>query len=538
MSLASRIWQRLEKHPWLTMTLAVLAQTWFTLSNRALWFSDEVRYANAYQNLAERGKWMVLSLNGQPYPDKPPVYFWFLWLIDTLTPFDTPEVFFVGVACSGLLFLYAAYFLARTLQFDRSVSLASTLILLSTFLLAALFHYSRMDLMFAALIVASHACLYRAYTGEKQGCWPLVGLVLAGVATLVKGPLGFLFPLLTTGLFLAWRGECGKLFSRQTAVGLLAMLGVIAAWVVGVVIVEGPDFLLGTVLGQQIIERATHTFHHKEPFYWYLIAFPLAWMPWSLAVFAAPVRTLFSARAWADRFKARREAGPKAFLWIMFTATFLFLSSLSGKVLVYVLPMFPPLAILTANMILANEARARRLLLLTGLLWVVSGAGLLLLGDLIPVPVPIRGLGLCAGLLLLGGVLILTVRSKGPRTGLLTVAVLVTFWLYPVGLMVGPSLSDAMSPRRQALIMRDYADKGYAPFTGRVYSGIYTYYLGRDYPEYHKYSELMEAMAGHDKVILAIRDRHWEDVRDRLPEYHVIDRQSVAGLVYYLVIKG
>ena len=103
MTVLRSIWTRLENHPWLTMTVAVLAQTWFALNNRALWFSDEVRYADAYKNLAAHGKWVVLALNGQPYPDKPPVYFWFLWLLDKLTPFHQPAVFFLArpaPACS------------------------------------------------------------------------------------------------------------------------------------------------------------------------------------------------------------------------------------------------------------------------------------------------------------------------------------------------------------------------------------------------------------------------------------------------------
>jgi 4-amino-4-deoxy-L-arabinose transferase-like glycosyltransferase len=539
MSALRTLWARLENHPWLTMTLAVLAQTWFALNNRALWFSDEVRYADAYKNLAAHGKWIVLALNGQPYPDKPPVYFWFLWLLDKLTPFHQPAVFFLGAALSGLFFLFAAYALARTLKFDRTTSLASTLILISTFMVAALLHYSRMDLMFAALIILSHAAFYRAYTGKSEGWWPVWGFVLAGAATLVKGPLGFLFPLVDIALFLAFKGELKRLLSRRTGLGLLAMLGMLAAWVAGVILAEGPGFLINTVLGKQILERATHTFHHKEAWWWYFAAFPLAWMPWTLALFTAPVKRLFSLSFWGTLWGGRRQAGPRTFLWIMFAATFLFLSSLSGKVFIYVLPMFPPLAILIADDLRTmNAARAGRLWTLVGGLWIVIGAVLLLAGDLIPVPVPVHGMGLCAAVLVLGGAAIVSVRAKGFRAALLTCALAMILWIYPVGMLAAPSLNDAMSPRRQALVLKDYVERGYAPFAARVYAGIYTYYAGHDYPEYDKYPKLIEAMAKHDKAILAIRADHWKEIKDRLPEFHVVDRQSIAGLVHVLAVKG
>ena len=535
---APRIWNFLENHPWLTMIVGVFAQTWFSLNNRALWFSDEVRYANAYQNLVHSGKWMVLSLNGQPYPDKPPIYFWFLWLIDTLTPADMPTVFFLGAALSGLMFLAASYALARTLGLDRTVSLAGVLVLLSTFLLAGLFHYSRMDLMFSALIILSHACLFKAFNEERQGLWPLYAFLLAGLATLTKGPLGFIFPLLTCAVYLLWKGEVRKLFTRQMALGLLAMLAMLAAWVGGVIWAEGPTFLTDTVLGKHVIQRATRTFHHREPFYYYMVALPLAWLPWTLFAFVTPVGRLFSPGRWRVLWAARHEAGARAFLWIMFATTFIFLSSLSGKVLIYILPMFPPLAFLMADAMTRLEATpmARFWTLVAGL-WTIFGIGLVLAGDLLPFPVPVRGMGIASVLLILGGVTIFSARWSGFRTGILCSVLALTTWLYPVGLMVAPSLDDAMSPKRQALMIGEYADQGYAPMAFKIYSGIFTYYAGHDLEETGDWDRLAAMVKERDRAILSIREKHWEEWKDRPEDLKIMDRQDIAGMIYLLVIK-
>ena len=520
------------------MAFAVFSQTWFSLNNRALWFSDEVRYANAYQNLVENGKWIVLSLNGLPYPDKPPVYFWFLWLIDTITPADMPTVFFLGAALSGLFLLGAAYLLARTLGFDRTVSLASVLILLSTFFLAALFHYSRMDLMFAALIVLSHACLFRAFNGKTQKYWPLIAFLLAAIATLVKGPLGFIFPLLTSGVYLAWKGEFKKFFTRQMGLGFVAMVAILAAWVAGVVATEGSSFFMDTVLGRHIIERATHTFHHREPFYYYLIAFPLAWLPWTLFLAVTPIKNILSLKYWGERWASRREAGPRTFLWIMFIASFVFLSSLSGKVLIYILPMFPPLAILTGDAMQSmDEKRTARLWTLIGGLWGVLGVGLILAGDLLPFPVPVRGMGIAASLLVAGGAAIFFVRKQGNKAGLLCTVLALILWLYPVGLMVAPSLDDAMSPKRQALIIKKYIEEGYTPLAYNTYSGIFTYYAGRNLNQSDKLNEIAYMVDVEDKVVLAIRERHWKTWPDRPASLSVVDRQDIAGTIYLLLTK-
>ena len=536
--IVSRIWVTLESHPWLTMIVGVFAQTWFCLGNRALWFSDEVRYANAYQNLVLNGKWMVLSLNGQPYPDKPPVYFWFLWLLDTLTPVDMPTVFFLGAALSGLMFLMSAYVLARVLGLGKTTSLAGVLILLSTFFLAGLFHYSRMYLMFSAFIVLSHACLFKAFSEEKQGLWPLYAFLLAGLATLTKGPLGFIFPLLTSGVYLAWKGQLRKFFTRQMALGFVAMVVMLAAWVSGVIWAEGPTFLTDTVLGKHVIQRATKTFHHREPFYYYLIAFPLAWLPWTLYACVMPIKRVLSLEYWGGLWTSRREAGPNSFLWIMFATIFVFLSSLSGKVLIYILPMFPPLAFLIGEaLIRLDDKRSNRFWTLVAGLWCVFGLGLVLAGDLLPFPVPVRGMGIAAVVLLVSGVWIFFARELGNKIALLCTVLALTIWLYPVGLMVAPSLDDAMSPKRQALMIGEYAEDGYAPMAFKIYSGIFTYYAGQDIDETGDWDTLTAMVNGKDKVVLSIREKHWEEWKDRPADLKIINRQDIAGMIYLLVIK-
>ena len=54
-----RLWDLLRRWPFAALALLTALQTVGTLSTRALWFSDEVRYADAYAGLL-RGKWLVL----------------------------------------------------------------------------------------------------------------------------------------------------------------------------------------------------------------------------------------------------------------------------------------------------------------------------------------------------------------------------------------------------------------------------------------------------------------------------------------------
>ena len=93
------------RHPVFTITLVMIGQTIFCFWRGGLWYTDEVRHASVLQNLLRSGHWLLLQMNGEPYVDKPPLYFWFVALLVKLFGTDRPPVFFVAAALSGWFFL-------------------------------------------------------------------------------------------------------------------------------------------------------------------------------------------------------------------------------------------------------------------------------------------------------------------------------------------------------------------------------------------------------------------------------------------------
>lgn len=529
-----RAYEILSRHPWWTLGLFLAGQTAFSMNHRALWFSDEVRYANAFENVIHRGKWLVLSLNGQPYPDKPPVYFWFLALLHTISA--VPAVFFLGAALSGLCYLYATLALNKTLGQDKATGLTAGLILLTNLFFVGLLHYSRMDLLFAALILGSQACFYKAYgprgTGGRGGV--ISGFVLAGLATLTKGPIGFLFPFLTLFCFLAWRGELRRLWTRRTLQGLGAMIALLLAWLLAALFVEGTGFI-ENILGKQILARATNTFHHKEAFWYYLAIFPPAWLPWTLVLFAAPVLRPFRPGFWKQAWKTRRQAGAAAWLWLMFLPAFVFLSCLSGKVFVYILPLLAPLALLTARLLENQDwSRTARFWLAAAVFFLLLAAALPFAGFALPENVSPKGVVLSSLILALAGAGLFRLRREGGRGPLLFLALVVTLWTLPLNRITAPSLDDYMSPKRQGEIIRAYVAQGYTPIGFDIYSGIFTYYADTDLHETDNWDELKAQLAGSPRAVLVTRKKVWDQWQDRPAWLVVIDEQNIAGQIYVL----
>ncbi|MDR1946673.1 MAG: dolichyl-phosphate-mannose--protein mannosyltransferase [Desulfovibrio sp.] len=550
----SRLYNFFALSPLLTLSLMLALQTVFSLNARDLWFSDEVRHADAFRYLLDEGRGVLLYMNGAPYPDKPPLYFWFLRALYEFLGTEGPMLHFTGAALSALLWLWAALALGRAVgRADRRLNLASGIILLSTGYVMGLIHYGRMDLLFSVLILCSHILLYRALAGPGQDLpRAAAAFFLAGLAVLVKGPLGLAFPLCSALLFVIWRGKPQRLLSRDLCCGLLAGLLPAGIWLLLVFKSTGDaQFILDSLIRRQVLDRALDTFHHKEAWYYYLIRLPLMLLPWTLLLFCLPWSRIRPAGLRACLGAARApETDGTAYLWCMVLSALLLLSCLSGKILIYLLPVLPALSVLAARAALGARGLGARILRWGMALQLLAAGALALAVSLVifghlnlpeitglpgRLPEPGAGFLLVAVLLLLFGAFIWTgLSSSRPEGVLLLMALACTGLGYPLGGMTAPAFDSVLSPKEQALIMRAYADKGYEIASCKVYDGIYSFYAGRPVRDLDSLEEAA-ALADSGKLVLALsakRLAEWNDKPEQLKEVH---RQWIENREYVLL---
>ena len=521
-SLGSRIFDLIARAPWLVLILMLAAQTVFSLDARALWFSDEVRHADAFRNLLEHGRGVILQLNGEDYWDKPPLYFWFLRGIYEIIRVEGPLLYFTGVAVSALLYLLSFLLLGRFVErADGRTLLASGIILFCGGYVYGLMHYGRMDFLFSACILYSYAALYHALIRPRSFLFSLLAFTLAGVACLIKGPLGLALPLAAGIFFVFWRGKPHRLLRLDMALGLLTAFAVIAVWIVLVHLEKGSlDDLIREVWHKQILARAGNSFAHKEPF-WFYVRLPLILMPFTLVVFCLPWNRLFGVGVRERfRFLRRPEGEGRAFLWCIALSALVLLSCLSGKILIYYLPALPAAALLIGRATLELSGfRAALFRRLTALALVLAGLGLfgaaLVFFGALPNP---AWLGLPAwriagssafyliafGLVAAGLFLFMVMKSSRPEGVLLGCALALTLLSYPLARDVAPAFDAVLSPKGQSLIMKSWMDKGYLPFSYKNYPGIYAYYAGSPVKDIESLAEL-PPMPGDHGVVLAIR---------------------------------
>lgn len=539
--------QMLDK-PWLTIILLLAAQTLPAIIwSRELWYSDEVRHGNILQNLLSSDNWTVLRLNGRIYPDKPPLYFWFLALLSKLFQSDRPFIFFAGLALSAGMLLAATWWLARSVAHaDKKVALAATLVLLTNFFFTGAVHWSRMDIMFSAWIVVSQICLFQAWHREKPRGWAVAGFALAGVAVLTKGPFGILFPFFTSLVFLVWRFGFKRgllrLLRWDALLGLALALVIPAAWLLFACWRNEPE---GRELVRLIVDdqsrRLTNSFMHRRPFYYYAMLLPVVWLPWSLLLCRVSWRCLFTVSFWTGLWANRRltDAGT-SYLWIMFLAAFFTLSCVSIKLEIYLAPILPPLALLTVWRLFSMPRPALMRI------WAGISALALLIGAVVaalatglffPLPVPVRGGVAVAVVFALLGMVLFIQRRHGPARLIAILLGGMILFANLTALFVMPSFDPVMSPKALGLQIGEYARRSYFPAAYRLYPGILSYYARTTIYETTNLKEMEVQLEQHPKAVLLLSRKSWETWANKPPGMHIVSEKMLSDSRLLLVVR-
>lgn len=553
-TLSGRLFNILAYAPWLFLTLLLISQTIFTLDVRALWFSDEIRHAAAFTSMLENGKWFVLEMNGQLYPDKPPLYFLFLRSLYAFMHTNEPILYFTAAALSGLLYLWATLILGRVVRLDGRTLLAGGIMLMCTGYVMGVIHYARMDLLFSSAIIVSYAMFFIAWSKPRSFVFTLLGFFFAAIACLIKGPLGIIFPLLTSVVFLFWKGTPKRILKADVFLGCILAIAIIGIWVVGVVF-ETKDigFLFDEIIKKQILQRATNTFHHKEGATYYITRLPLMLLPWILVVFCLPWHTIFSKKlrtAIAASRTPQKEG--LAYLWCIALSTIVLLSVLSGKILIYYLPALPALILLGGRAVLQLSGK-RAVFFRSLLIFFFAFAALatvvasLVLFDLIDLPFAVKGIPkwdlimhpvfflIAALFFIIAFALLLLLHSSAPEGLLILLALGSVVISYPLFAKAAPSLSSVMSPKKQAFIMKKFIADGYTPVTVKVYGGTYTYYAQHPIVELSSLNELEQLMATKEKVIVAMRLSRWNEWQSKPACLSEVNRQWIETKEYVLL---
>lgn len=322
----------------LLAALVAMASVW-PLAAPPISTHGEAREGLVVQTIVHEGRWTLPLRNGE-IPSKPPLYHWIAGAAAAMVGLSDAVVRLPS-ALAALLVLLLVQGLAGG---RRAGWLAvAALVGMATFVGSA--SMARVDMLFTACVTATLAAFLRWYRDEAP--WARVACYAsAAAAVLTKGPAGAVLPALVIVAFLA----CERRLDRLRALWswrLVAMVLVVdVGWYLLASIAGGSDFLRRQIFHENLdrfVGRGVFGLHGGRSRLAMVENLATDLLPWNLVLVWAALR-------W---WRGEREDTIGRFLHAWWIVILLFFTVAYGKRGVYLLPLYPAIAVLAGRALAA-----------------------------------------------------------------------------------------------------------------------------------------------------------------------------------------
>jgi 4-amino-4-deoxy-L-arabinose transferase-like glycosyltransferase len=313
--------------------------------------ADEPRYAQVAREMLERRDWITPVLGGQPWLEKPPLYYWQAMIAYSI--FGVRDwAARLPSAFNATLLVLAIYIFLRRFRpgFELAgFALDGALIAASS---AGVIGYARAASMDMALAAAFTIGMLGWWawrdTGMKIYLAVFYGCIALGM--LAKGPVAPFLAAIVIVAYAAAVREFRLILKTLWLPGILLFCAIALPWYFAVQM-RNPDFFHAFIIEHNLDRFSTNLYHHPEPFWYYLPVTALALLPWTVFVTAALVQEV---RSWwarksddASGRSLENQFGIFACCWLILPVIFFSISQ--SKLPGYILPALPAGGLLLAE---------------------------------------------------------------------------------------------------------------------------------------------------------------------------------------------
>src|SRR5580700_3760924 len=467
---------------------------------------DEPRYAWIARAMATSGDWVTPRLYGQPWFEKPVLYYWaaalgFLAHLPAEWAARLPSAFAALAAAIAIGWLgrklygtgswpFASPFLIAPLIFSTSVAAIG-------FARAAgpdmLFSASLTIAMASGAIVLSRRGALRSESDDRASNAPSDHIALAffgaslGLAVLAKGPAGILLAAGALGIWALVTSNWRDAFRLAHPLPIAVFCLVALPWYV-LCALRNSDFLRVFIFQHNFERYLTPMFQHRQPFWYFVPIHLLGLLPWTACLWPALEEGL---RLWRQKSWSN-SPGFFIFCWAIFP--FLFFSFSQSKLPGYVLPAIPPLALLITvgvqrRILTSSVPSARCVLIAVGVTWIVMALSAVHWVNRLPAAArDISGKMVwhISIIAIAGGILIAALAFLRNRGALLLSFFLAALCVEFAGARVLPALDPFVSARFHGELLRNhrYPNRVFTFHVNRSWQYGLNFYLGREIAEW------------------------------------------------------
>ena len=284
-----------QKYPHLLILLISMLLTlpWITMGE--FYVKGEPREATVATCILNTGNWVLPAEYADEVAYKPPFMHWFIAAF-SLPAGHVTETTARLPSALGLIGITMMFFTLLYKRKSNTLAALASLILLTSFEMHRSGIEARVDMTLAFFMIGALFSLFRWEEKGLKGYPFLIPLFLGGAA-LVKGPVGIILPCVVFGIYLILlqRYSIWKIIYKNLFVALPALV-ILLIWYVLAYQQGGTHFLnivyaenFGRFLGGDSKSLGiSYELGHKGPFWYYIPAIILGFLPWSfLLIFSA-----------------------------------------------------------------------------------------------------------------------------------------------------------------------------------------------------------------------------------------------------------
>jgi 4-amino-4-deoxy-L-arabinose transferase-like glycosyltransferase len=351
----------------------------FALGAFGLVGADEPRYAQIAREMLARHDWIVPTLNGQPWLEKPVLLYWREMIEFSFFGVQDFAARIPSAANATALAIIILFFMRR---FRPGSELDAALMAASCAAMIGFGRGASTDMLLAApFCVAMLAWWTWHELGNKL--WLAVFYATLAIGALAKGPISPVLAVLIVAAYAWLRGDAQILLRSLWPAGFAVFLALALPWYLAVQM-KVPQFFKVFFLEHNLERFGTNLYQHSQPFWYYIPVFMLSVLPWT--VFTLPALWDALRNGWQivrgrNHESAAQPVEPDCLsqfllLWILVPIALFSISR--SKLPGYVLPAIPAAAMLTAAHLHAAQKIERLKLMLHSLVCGALMAGALL----------------------------------------------------------------------------------------------------------------------------------------------------------------
>lgn len=301
---------------------------------------DEGFYGSIAAEMNQRGEWILPTLHGNPWFEKPILIYWFAK--PSIAAFGTMVGPRVPSILASLVCLVAVGSFAQ--KFLNAGKLA-TLCLASSLLFIATGRMILTDPLLNLFLCLSLFAFWSSIQTESSNIWRAVSLASLGFAVLAKGPVAIILFSVVAIITYARMPHLRPGFKGGWLGGVLALGAVVSLWYVPIYLRDPNGFVSEFLIKQNLMRFAGGDEAHNlgtgslgaklGNLFTYIPVLLLSCLAWSYWIVPA--------------LRNKEKSDTQRFLAIWGLTIFLFFSISGTKLPHYILPCLPPLAILVAS---------------------------------------------------------------------------------------------------------------------------------------------------------------------------------------------